>query len=669
MHYPFIYWQRNIRLLLWMLICTTATQAQTLRSSEPLLQDTVSINRLLDHGYALRENFIDSSAQLYKQAYQASVAINYRNGMADALSGMGRYFNITNQQRKAVAYLKQALQFCENDRRGKELNLSIHLLLSESYYYLGKYDSCALYRYEALNFIEHNKVDNPALRLRVYSKILQFWLNAHEDIRHDKYIRYIMQNIDEIERQALASKDSNLLVNIYFQKEGYHHNISQNDSARYYGLLNIKVGRRHNVLPSMIMAAYLNIALTYLDDKMPDSAIANVYRAIQEAPEQGRASNRYLWYADVFLGQAYAMKHQYEKAISLTLPALQKADAQSIMSIAEQAHQTLADAYEGIGNYQQSALHRKLYSEVKDSMMKTEKMELGYNLDMKYRIAEKNKELAQKELAIIRNENRIRSKNIWIGCITAGLLLISAISMLIYRNNRHKQRLQAQQINSLQQEMEIKLLKAKIESTEEERSRIARDLHDGVSGTLGSIRTQLGMIYRKHNPASETHTDFENIIQMLEEASSDLRKTAHNLMPEILLQEGLVSATALFCERTARGHAINLTFHSIGESTPLPAELELTIYRTIQELVQNILKHAEAKNALVQLVFNGSSIALTVEDDGKGMNAEKGPHAFGAGLKTITERIHSLHGSIDMDSISGEGTSIYIELDTDKSKV
>jgi signal transduction histidine kinase len=207
-----------------------------------------------------------------------------------------------------------------------------------------------------------------------------------------------------------------------------------------------------------------------------------------------------------------------------------------------------------------------------------------------------------------------------------------------------------------------------INGTEKERSRIARDLHDGIGGTLGSIRAQLGMLYKKHD-AGDAHADFNYIMQLLADASTDLRKTAHNLMPEILLQEGLVAATELFCERAAKGHELNLSFSSIGEMTTIPAELELTLYRTIQELVQNILKHAEAKNALVQLMFTGTHISLTVEDDGKGIAGMQKQTGAGVGLKTITSRIQSLHGTMDVRSQPGEGTSIYIEMDISNSKV
>ncbi len=94
------------------------------------------------------------------------------------------------------------------------------------------------------------------------------------------------------------------------------------------------------------------------------------------------------------------------------------------------AHKTLADAYEGLGQYKKASEHRKQYSLLRDSLQLVQKLEMMYDMEVKYRISDKDKQLAQKELAIERNESRIRSKNFWIIAISAGFVLISLISML-----------------------------------------------------------------------------------------------------------------------------------------------------------------------------------------------------------------------------------------------
>jgi two-component system NarL family sensor kinase len=270
-------------------------------------------------------------------------------------------------------------------------------------------------------------------------------------------------------------------------------------------------------------------------------------------------------------------------------------------------------------------------------------MDLVYNVEIKSRIAEKNKEIAQQELAIEKNESRIQSKNFLIGAISSGFIFICVVMVLLYRNAKHKERLQRENLYRLQQDMKINQLNAMIAGEEKERSRIARELHDGMGGTLATIRLELSSIARKQKDG----TAYENVLQLLEEASADLRSSAHNLMPEILLQEGLVKAVDLFCYRIQQAGTIDINFEPVGEIPQLDKSFSLPVYRIIQELVNNIIKHANATQALVQINYHDHHLSITIEDNGRGIDTQ---HTNGMGLKTISERIHSLDGSMYINS-------------------
>jgi len=627
-------------------------------AGSPFAKDTALINKVLARAYTAREIASDSSKKLYTQALYASTDIDYKQGMAEALCGLGRYYDVKNQHDTAMAYLRRALPYCGNDTKGNDLTISIYHLLSESYYYTGRYDSCAWYRYAALSLADNSTNASPLMRLKAYSKILQFWVNVHEDIKKDPYIEQIMQRINALEKTAIAANDVNLLENIYFQKAGYYHSMGNNDSARYYGNRNIELGKVLHVIPSMIMASYVDIGITYLDDKKPGLAIYYLQKVAAEAPQQGRANNRYLFFTDIFLGEAYCMQKQYQKAIAVTEPALAKAEQSNIITITDHAHKTLAEAYGALGQYQKSAEHYKQYAVIRDSMLKSEKMDIVYNVEMKYRIADKDKAIAQKELAIAINENRIKSKNLWITGISTGCILIILLSLLLYRNTLHKQKLQVVKFRNLQQEMKINQLNAMISGEEKERSRIARELHDGMGGTLATIRLQLSALFRRYKD-TDANGNFENVMQLLEEASSDLRKSAHNLMPEILLQEGLVKASEMFCDRIGYGHTLQVHFEAIGDLPPLNRDFSLAVYRIVQELVTNIVKHAEATRALVQFNYHNDTLNITIEDNGKGI--AESSKSDGMGIKTLTERVKLLYGQMDIHTSPGNGTSIYIE--------
>jgi two-component system NarL family sensor kinase len=636
-------------------------EGRYLSTGPQLLPDTASINKVLSRARALLEQQSDSADLLYYQTLASSRQQRYNHGIARSLFGLSRGYSNKNNYEKALEYARQALLYCTDDEKGHEVISAVYLALSETYYFKGRYDSCAYYRYAALADLENDKLQNPRLQLQVYCRILQFWLNVHDDIRNDPYIQEVMQRINRIERTALAANDSSLLLNIYFYKSGYYNNIRQNDSARYYCQRHLELGKLLKAPISMTIATLLNTGLIYLDDKETRLARQYFQRAIAEIPEQDKASNRYYIFANIFQGEAYVQEGAWEKAIAVTLPALQKAQSLKIVSITDHAHKSLAEAYEALGQYKAAAEHRKQYSILRDSLLRVQKLEIMYDMEMKYRISDKDKQLAQKELAIARNESRIKSKNFWISGITTGFILICLITLLLYRNNRHKQRLQTEKIRNLRQEIQITSLQAMITGEEKERSRIARELHDGMGGTLSAIRTRVSAIFRKHR-TTNVDDDFEDVMKMLEEASADLRKTAHNLMPEILLQEGLARASQLFCERLHKGHSLQIHTEIWGTVRRLPGDTELTAYRIIQELLHNTLKHAGATQALVQIVFHDSQLCITVEDNGHGMPESTWKKADGMGLKTIRERVQLMNGQMDIASSPEQGTSIYIEL-------
>lgn len=629
---------------------------------QSLLKDTAAINRMMKAGYPLRESNPDSSLRLYSIALNSSKQINYNYGIANSLLGIARVYSILNQDSAALSCSYTGLTYCTDPKTMHELQVNIYHCMAQVFYYAGKFDSCAWYRYQALNVIESSNDVGIQAQMRGYGSVLQFWMNVHNDIQHDRYIQSIMEHINVLEKKAIADRDSNVLENIYFQKEAYYENIRKRDSSRYYCQLTIDLGKRLKVTPSVIIATLLNSSITYLEDNQPEKAIPLIKEALNEIPEQNKLGNRYYIFGHFALGEAYRRQKKYQAAIKETVPALATAVKVHMFAYTDYAHKSLAQTYDALNAHKEAAEQWRLYAEVVDSLVKDRKMELVYNVEMRYRIADKEREIAQKELSIARNESRLRIQRFWIGGILSGTCLIILVGLLLYRNSKHKHKLQTEKIRNLHQELQIASLQAMIAGEEKERSRVARELHDGMGGTLATIRTRLSYTFRKITSTGETTEDLNEILQLLEDASVELRKTAHNLMPEILLREGLAKASLLFCERVRKGHMLEINTEIWGEVRRLPKDFELTAYRIIQELIHNTLKHARATQAMVQIVFHDSLLCITVEDNGTGMVAAHWQQGDGMGLRTIEERVKSLNGQIDIASSPGKGTSIYIEL-------
>jgi signal transduction histidine kinase len=333
-----------------------------------------------------------------------------------------------------------------------------------------------------------------------------------------------------------------------------------------------------------------------------------------------------------------------------------------------EAQRILGASYKALGMPAQALEQTEKYLQLYDSSMQKDKLDIITRLEVKYRLSEKNKELTLQKLTTTEAENSVRQKNLWLINITLLLVSLLLIFTFLHYHNLNKQRLQQEKINSIQQQMEIENLNATIRGEEKERSRIARELHDGIGGLLAGANMSLET-FKTNEQHIREHADLNAGMQLLAEAAVELRKTAHNMMPEILLQIGLVEAIRHFCDNMNRTIPTNISFQALGEQRNFTGEFELAVYRIIQELLHNIVKHAHAKNAIVQISFHEKDFSITVEDDGVGMADHHSSLKKGMGLTSIRERLKSIHGSILVQSAPDEGTSVNIEFELRENNV
>jgi two-component system, NarL family, sensor kinase len=158
---------------------------------------------------------------------------------------------------------------------------------------------------------------------------------------------------------------------------------------------------------------------------------------------------------------------------------------------------------------------------------------------------------------------------------------------------------------------------------------------------------------------------FERSMDMLDSSIKEMRRVAHNMMPEALVKFGLDTALKDFCNDINQSGAIRASYQSIGlENVVIEQTTAVTIYRIVQELINNTMKHAAAKTAIVQVSKTNGAISITVEDDGKGFNPVILQSTKGIGWGNIQSRVEYLKGKLDVQSEPDKGTSVHIELNT-----
>jgi len=245
------------------------------------------------------------------------------------------------------------------------------------------------------------------------------------------------------------------------------------------------------------------------------------------------------------------------------------------------------------------------------------------------------------------------------------LLIGAFLGYRIFRNRqllaKQQDELQQQQIRELQKDKQLIAVDAMLKGQEEERSRLAKDLHDGLGGLLSGVKFSLSNMKDNLIVTPDNMAVFERSLDMLDTSIKELRRVAHNMMPEMLSKFGLDEALREYCNTVNTTGIVTIKYQSVGMENRLEKPTEIIIYRIIQELLNNILKHAVASEALVQLIRENDRLNIVVEDNGKGFDKAIIEESKGAGWASIRSRVEYLKGQLDIHSQPEKGTLVNME--------
>jgi len=268
-------------------------------------------------------------------------------------------------------------------------------------------------------------------------------------------------------------------------------------------------------------------------------------------------------------------------------------------------------------------------------------------------------DVSKQEIAF---KSRMNSIYIWlfISCLIAVILLFYAYWQRS-KTLKQKEHMHGLEIEKNNQQHAIKNLTAMLAGEEKERTRLARDLHDGLGGLLSSTKLGLSSISDGATEQPSVKNGITRSIELLDDAVDELRRLAHNLMPDLIVKYGLEEALKDYAARMSQPNCL-VECEFIQFESKLSVEHQISLYRIIQELVNNALKHAAASNIFIQLSVYNERLHITIEDDGKGFDTEKIDLQHSAGMHNIQSRLSFLHGDMKVISAIGEGTTIEIEM-------
>jgi len=206
--------------------------------------------------------------------------------------------------------------------------------------------------------------------------------------------------------------------------------------------------------------------------------------------------------------------------------------------------------------------------------------------------------------------------------------------------------------------------RAIIEAEEKERTRIAKELHDGIGQQLSAAKLNIsGLQASLHTNNDEEKVMLQNAIDFIDESVKEVRSVSHSMMPNALVKSGLVSAIKEFVTKISSSGALKINLEIVGLSDRLEQTVETVLFRVLQELLNNIIKHAKAAYVNIQVIKHEKELTILIEDNGVGFDTEKElSNNNGIGLKNIQSRVAFLNGQVFFDSHISKGTTVTVEI-------
>lgn len=578
-------------------------------------------------------------------------------GLADIQNSLG-FFYMTKDPEKAKQHFEKGIALVENENSDKALNLNAKL-----HYNIAAHSQRNNQLQLAIDYLLNHSIptaQKAPSKIYLSNNYLLLGLIFYNDNNLEKSISYLHMAEDQLMKLEPNQDIRKYLIlvkvylaEVYLKDERY-------DLAKTY--LDTAKSKLDKYPHDEIKGEWFHLmSIYYNHTNQPEKALPIVNEGLSF--NEG-IQNMYQMVRLKFMkSKILASLGRYDESKQILLDLMQdemyiKIYGSNISLI----YEDLSLLEEERGNYQEALQFARKRIAISDSLNLSEQNRIINEMEVKYRTAESKKELALNMLKLNR-----KNQYMWIFLISSLVFLGSALFTFFYFKNKKKLAEQReinwrQKLIEKEQKEELNLTKAILDGEERERQRVAKDLHDGLGGMLAGVKINLSTWSNNYLEENQIES-FNRILNQLDSSVSELRRVARNLMPESLLNFGLEIALKDLCEFYQQPN-LTIDFQPLNIQPNLPLNLQINIYRIVQELLANAVKHSHASNILVQCSQSHGQFYITVEDNGKGILKSEEKKLNSMGLNNLKNRVHFLKGNLDIHSIQDQGTTINIELNT-----
>ncbi len=581
------------------------------------------------------ESDLVNAEKFANELLQISSKSSNKKFEAKANESIGRILYLQGRIDSSIIFLKKAVEiFSELQDSTKQL-VEAKTYLANSYRIAAKYDeSIELYN-QALEYYE--SIDDKVWIAKILANIGSLYYTAGNQAKGEEYTLRAL----ELQRKSKDLQGESVsLVNLVvfaLNNGDYQKGIKYGDEA---------IEKLKPINITYYAAALVRVGYCYYMVGEKEKAINYTKEALRVYKENNSVSGMMESYRS--LGDYYYDNKNYELAKKIGLDALKIADTSNRLDL-RLIYDLLKRSSIYLNHHEDAINYSQQQIRLKEADLNKEWANMIADADAKYQTQKKENEIQK-----LRYSQKIRF------IIILSLILMIVIGFLgtlfFIKGLKQKRRLAQQKISQLEQEKQLIATKSLLEGETTERARLSKDLHDGLGGLLSVTKHKMANMKGSLTIPEEQVETFNSALEMLDNSIKELRRVAHNLMPESLMRYGLNSAISDFCNSIDKAN-----YHFYGTDKRLDEKLEVAAFRIVSELVNNALKHADASKINVQLVQEQDRISLTVYDDGCGFDPKAIDRSKSGGLNNIESRVISFNGRIDILSEPGKGTEVSVE--------
>jgi len=598
---------------------------------------------LIDLCWEYRFINADSARAYGIEALEQARKNKYKSLEGDALHNIGITLEAQGNYREALTYELQALEIRkkigDDFKTANTLN-NLGIIFDE----MGDPKRALENYYEARKIYE--KLSDKSKIAMVISNI---GIVLKEQREYKKVIGYYHEALSiykELKNEfGIAACHANLGSVFYFTQ--------RYDSALYYSLLSTAEFRKQNVmqfLPTTLSSA----AQAYHKLGKTKEAKASLLEA-QALNEQ--FDNKFdLAEVLINLASIYLTENNFKDAQLLASRALSMAESIQAKKIIMNAHLQLSAIEESRQNFNAALREYKLFNQQKDSLFQQDKTRQMTELETQYETEKKERQIMELQNETLTKDLELQRTRIFVWWIIAAVVFVSIVVFGLLKRNQFKLRLARVKEH---EELQRQRFSAVIEAEENERARVAKDLHDGIGQLLSSAKLSLTAVTLPSNDAQGQLLN--NSLQVLDQATQEVRSISHNLMPAALMELGLKEALEDMVLKINESKLLNIKFSIVGIEARLHAPIEVAVYRVVQEVINNMMKHSKADQIEINLTGIENTLHLSISDNGVGFEKEMITKSKGLGWKSVFSRIAMLKGNIEVDTQPGKGTNINIQ--------